>query len=62
MNNYYEMNRKEYLYIYILVQSIAKGIFQESRCVLVVVYYRGPPACLEEGDPVTNQDPTLYKT
>jgi len=32
---------------------------QESRFVLVVVYYRGSPICLREGGAFTNQDPTL---
>ena len=38
-----------------------KEFSQESRFVLVIVYYRGPPVCLRGGgEPLfTNQAPTL---
>ena len=40
-----------------------KEFSQESRFVLVIVYYRGLPVCLRGGGgPFTNQDQTLCET
>ena len=42
----YELNRKEHDYY----NQLQKEFSQETRCILVVVDYRGPPICLGQGE------------